>query len=61
MNDENKYELHHGLKRLSEIGTNKKNGKYVTNIQYDRSFFGEKREKDYEWNMMDLYNNYIIK
>ena len=59
MNDENNYELHHGLKRLSEIGTNKKNGKYVTNIQYDRSFFEEKREKDYEWNLMDLYNNYI--
>ena len=36
MKDDNNYEIQHGLKQLSDIGTNKKNGKYVTNIQYDR-------------------------
>ena len=59
MKDDNNYEIHKGLKKISDIGINKINGKYVTNIQYDRSFFEEKREKDYEWNLMDLYNNYI--
>ena len=59
MKDDNNYEIQHGLKQLSDIGTNKKNGKYVTNIQYDRNFFEDKKEDDYQWNLMDLYNNYI--
>jgi len=54
MNDANNYKIHHNLKKLSDIGMNKN-----TNIQYDRSFFIEKRDKDYEWNLMDIYNNYI--
>ena len=52
--DKNNYMIHHSLQKLTDIGMNKN-----TNIQYDRSFFNEKREKDYEWNLMDIYNNYI--
>jgi len=59
INSDNDFELCKNLFYLKDISI-KNNDKYITNIQYDRSYFDDvETRKDYEYNLIDIYNNYI--
>jgi len=62
IDDKNNFENYKRLTKLGDISKLKnKNNEYITKIQYSRRLIKEQeQEEDYEWNLMDLYNNYIV-
>jgi hypothetical protein len=60
----NNFENYSKITQLKDYSLLKnKENKYITNIQYDRRFFKDDNKpndsKEYEWSLIDLYNNYI--
>ena len=60
IDDKNNFENYKKLSNLGDISTLKnKDNEYITKIQYSRKVI-KQEEQEYEWNLMDLYNNYIV-
>jgi len=62
ISSDNDFEIHKNLYYLKDISV-KDNiyNKYITTIQYDRSFFDNNSVRtDNRWTLYDLYNNYLI-
>ena len=58
IDDKNNFQIHKSIINLKDLSV-----RTNTNIQYDRYFKNkeddEKRVKEYEYNILDIYNNYI--
>ena len=53
INDDDNFKIHKSIVNLKDLSINQKN----TNIQYDRGF--SENDNNYEYNILDVYNNYI--
>ena len=62
IDDKDNFKIHKNIKFLKELSISKdySGNEYNTNIQYDRYFnLNPDVKYEYEYNMMDVYNNYI--
>jgi len=64
IDDKNNFQIHKSIVNLKDLSikTSSSENEYKTNIQYDRYFNSKKDEsniQEYEYNIMDVYNNYV--
>jgi len=57
--DDNNFQIHKSITNLKDLSISKSKDVYLTNIQYDRYFNISDTKYEYEYNIIDVYNNYL--